>query len=231
MLCPLRKLGYIHIFKSGGTTIMSLFRDACPGAIYIRSWAGACDFPPCGSWKHAAANRARHDNYAFFTFVRDPVERFASAVYEVSRRGFSSAWRKCRPKLAVKTDGEDGRLALSVLEHCVVQPSMRLPRRVDPHFEPQINFMLDDASVLNQLKFVGRVENLSEDLRAILQSHSLNVNEAQLAQTHLRRSGDAGFHRPGQERGKGILLNVSGFTDDNRRTILRAYSTDVRSHV
>ncbi|EOD30843.1 hypothetical protein EMIHUDRAFT_456463 [Emiliania huxleyi CCMP1516] len=51
--------------------------------------------------------------------------------------------------------------------------------------------MLDDVRVLNQLKFVGRVENLSEDLRAILQSHSLNVNEAQLAQTHLRRSGDA----------------------------------------
>ena len=73
------------------------FHGATPGCKpESAEWTGLLDAPgPC-HWKC---------NYSFFTFVRDPVERFGSGLFENAYRASQSNYSTCASQAAAAVMG------------------------------------------------------------------------------------------------------------------------------
>ena len=78
--------------------------------------------------------------YAWFTFVRDPVSKFESGVFELARRG-----APCVLDAGANREGDE--LALNVLESCVLSKDRR--EEVDPHLRPSISYAADAPEKFN----------------------------------------------------------------------------------
>ena len=160
-VCPAAKLALIHVFKAAGTTIMASMNDLC-NTVFGVPVHMVCTY---GSWCDSSLQEAWHTikDYAWFTFVRDPIRRFESATFEVARRNLSCAIEA----------GDAGRrgdaLAQAVLDRCVLRPS-EAGEETDPHLKPQINFLLEPPglTVSARLSYVGHVETLDTDWPALV---------------------------------------------------------------
>ena len=99
--------------------------------------------------------------YAWFTFVRDPVSKFESGVFELAKRA-----APCVLDAGANREGDE--LALAVLDRCLrwIEPDADI---MDPHLKPQIDFFLQaDQSVLPQLEYIGHVETMTDDWPALV---------------------------------------------------------------
>ena len=129
-LCHPIRTGFVHIFKSSGSSVATAFRQQCQGLYGMTSVDQLCPYDFCTIHRPDAAFR----NYSFFTFVRrDPIERFVSGVLEIDRRGQLQPW------LPSHRQGASGNeLALMILRRCLsAGASCSLPQA--HHLDPQVD--------------------------------------------------------------------------------------------
>lgn len=96
VVCPALKLGYVHIYKAGGTSAIDIVQRICPDQCLVQyqNW-GSCETLPHHSLtcctkairtSHGADRASALDGLTLFTTVRDPVERFRSGLGEILLR-------------------------------------------------------------------------------------------------------------------------------------------------
>jgi len=75
-LCPPVKTGFVHIYKSAGSAVGKAFRRLCD----LRHGANTSVLV------HQKLTTLPLHDYKFFTFIRNPDQRFLSGVFECHRR-------------------------------------------------------------------------------------------------------------------------------------------------
>lgn len=80
--CHSLKVAFLHIYKNGGSFMGGIFKAFCPRNVTKCASYNAKhnDNPFCD------LNISDYADYRFYTFVRDPISRFASGVYELGVR-------------------------------------------------------------------------------------------------------------------------------------------------
>ena len=156
--CAQAKLAFIHTYKSGGTTIASSLHRLCRES-YGPPPLGESGFvcknnPACAQSLSEAWSLMA--NYTWFTFVREPVSRFESSVFELARREKPCA-------IDAAKDGSVGdELALNILRQCLLETRQR--EKPDPHIKPQVSFFLEpDRTVTPLLAYVGHIEKVVDE--------------------------------------------------------------------
>ena len=179
IVCPGAKLAFIHVYKAAGTTIIASLHDLCQSvgsqARLICGHDNEKSWPVLegddGMWCDQTLAEAWDDisDYTWFTFVRDPVERFKSGLFENAYRASTSNYTTCAGQAGNSKEGIEGdELALAVLDRCLrwLEPDSDL---LDPHLKPQIDFFLQsDQSVMPRLAYIGHVEMLADDWPALV---------------------------------------------------------------
>ena len=156
-LCHPLRVGYVHIYKSGGTEIASEFKRLCQQ----RFGNGAADLLCKHAFCTTHSIQPALANYTYFTFVRrDTVGRFASATMELARRHVLQPWLRKMGAVghAISTD----QLGEIILEHCVrVGPTCSLADA--HHLDPQHAFLSHHLALLPSLRFVGILEAIDTE--------------------------------------------------------------------
>jgi len=162
-VCPAARLAFIHIFKCAGTTLIASMHDLCratygdEGFCVTTGAPWVCRGGPTRTMEEEWANI---QSYTWFTFVREPVSKFESGIFELARRNGPCV-------LGAGATSEGDQLALDVLDSCVLSTERR--EEVDPHLRPSINYLLEpDGSVTPLLAYVGRVETFVDDWPALV---------------------------------------------------------------
>lgn len=220
-VCAPAKLAFIHTYKSGGTTIAGSLHQLCrtmfdsppqneSGLVCKHNPSCAQSLPE--AWGLMA-------NYTWFTFVREPVSKFESGVFELARRGVPCA-------MHAAADGKAGdELALNILHRCLLGLHDQRP---NPHIKPQVDFLLEpNYRATPLLKYVGHIENVTTEWPAIVARFfgakpAAQVRAALLEDELHARDGTGGEYAnnvPGQFR-----LQITNETV--RRHVLRAYKVD-----
>ena len=178
IVCPGAQLAFIHVYKAAGTTIIASLHDLCQsigskarlicGHDNEKTWPVLqgddqmwCDQTLAEAWDDIA-------NYSWFTFVREPVDRFKSGTFENAYRAIAGNYSTCASQASEsKADIHDDELAVAVLNHCLrwLAPDADL---LDPHLKPQIDFFLQNDQVMPQLAYIGQVETLVDDWPALV---------------------------------------------------------------
>ena len=135
-------------------------------------------------------------NITYFTFVRDPAERWSSAIYELARRdGGAVLAGLMRGHNVTGLSGESlARLILRV-------QSERRHGTIDGHLNSQTNFVRllrqtpSHGDVIPSLRYVGRVETMAEDFAALMDAHfGLGAAKAVALLEHSRNSKDPAYY-------------------------------------
>lgn len=184
-LCPSKKIGYLHVFKSGGTSVIALLETICPDFKLVCS----SRMPWCQPFAPGMYDRMGVANYSFFTFVRDPLDRFTSAVYELAQRGNfirnnersigvrRGAHRRtgwAGPHLGdVERHGGESvadHIARAVLEKCLGPGAETV---CDRHLDLQIEFLNSDDGLLplELVSHVGVMSRMTQQLPALILRH------------------------------------------------------------
>ena len=155
--CPEKKFIYIRIPKAANSTITALLWNQLndmisdpitPTKSIKKSFENVTDL---GIKKSLEAKKT----YFFFTVVRNPYDRVLSAYLQKLK---SPIYQK-RYKNAIAKAG-DGTLSFNSFCHFLDQGGLYK----DPHWIPQFDFMWPSC---DRLDFIGRFENLHEDLNHI----------------------------------------------------------------
>lgn len=239
VVCPGAQLAFVHVYKAAGTTIIASLHDLCQsmgsqarlicGHDDEKSWPVLegddqmwCDQTLAEAWDDIA-------NYSFFTFVRDPVERFQSGLFENAYRASMSNYSTCASQAGNSKEGIEGdELALAVLDRCLrwIEPDADI---LDPHLKPQIDFFLQvDQSVMPQLEYIGHVETMVNDWPALVSKFFGKRAGAQVRKILQRgalkvRSEDSDQYAVGGLDPKFYNLKMG---DSTRRTIADAFLID-----
>ncbi|KAL1512260.1 hypothetical protein AB1Y20_005522 [Prymnesium parvum] len=202
-LCPPARVGYIHIFKSAGTTIASTFHYLCD-----KRFGANSTFVKMGVQTNA--DRLHIKDYRYFSFVRKPDERLLSAIYEVHLRN----------------KGIDGH-ELETMSPSNFVKSVLLRQLndslVNTHLFPQVTFLLESGKVVPSLVYLGRVENLSDELAAIVsemfKDRTAGTEAKQYLLHHLKRS------RPQASPDPVAHLKVTDMRHDTKALLMGTYIT------
>jgi hypothetical protein len=239
VVCPGAQLAFVHVYKAAGTTIIASLHDLCQsmgsqarlicGHDDEKSWPVLegddqmwCDQTLAEAWDDIA-------NYSWFTFVRDPVERFQSGLFENAYRASMSNYSTCASQAGNSKEGIEGdELALAVLDRCLrwIEPDADI---LDPHLKPQIDFFLQaDQSVMPQLEYIGHVETMVNDWPALVSKFFGKRAGAQVRKVLQRgalkvRSEDSDQYAVGGLDPKFYNLKMG---DSTRRTIADAFLID-----
>lgn len=92
-VCPAARLAFIHNFKCAGTTLIASMHDLCRATygdegfcvqeLQESSSPWFCRGGPTRTMEEEWANI---QSYTWFTFVREPVSKFESGIFELARR-------------------------------------------------------------------------------------------------------------------------------------------------
>lgn len=140
--------------------------------------------PWCEPFEPGMYNRMKIANYTIFTFVRDPMDRFTSAVHELALRGnfirnsMSSigvrrgsqrrqGWWGQHVGDVVRREGEAAadHISRAVLEKCLGPGSYTV---CDRHLDLQIDFLFSDDGPLELLSHVGVMSQMTQQLPALI---------------------------------------------------------------
>ena len=129
IVCPGARLAFIHVYKASGTTIIASLHDLCQAmgseARLICGHDGEKKWPVLQGddqmWCDQTLAEAWDDigNYSFFTFVRDPVERFGSGLFENAYRASQSNYSTCASQAGDSKEGIEGAIARTGAQACV----------------------------------------------------------------------------------------------------------------
>lgn len=181
IVCPGAKVAFIHVYKAAGTTIIATLHDLCQSInSQARLLCGGYDefpWPVLEGDKQMWCDQTLDEawptikDYSWFTFVREPVDRFASGVFENAYRAKKNNYTTCvtGPNYngPNNLDVEGDELAEAVLRNCLHNLP---PFTYDPHLKPQLDYLLesDNATVLPQLDYIGHVERIADDWSALV---------------------------------------------------------------
>ena len=239
IVCPGAELAFIHVYKAAGTTIIASLHDLCQsmgsqarlicGHDDEKRWPVLegddqmwCDQTLAEAWEDIS-------NYSFFSFVRDPVDRFQSGLFENAYRASMSNYSTCASQAGNSKEGIEGdELALAVLDRCLrwIEPDSDI---LDPHLKPQIDFFLQaDQSVMPELAYIGHVETMVDDWPALVSKFFGKKAGAQVKKlmqkgTLKARSEDSDQYAVGGLDPKFYNLKMG---DSTRRTIADAFLID-----
>ena len=210
-LCPPIEAGFVHIFKSAGTSLGVAFRQLCdtyfgPNTAVVQCNGG----PTCDpiAWETR--------RYRFFSFTRDVKERFLSAMYEVDRHsGLKHTAAPAAPAAFIR----------HVL-HDVMDSSLS-----DAHFDPQVAFLVQGGAIVPRLTHLGRVEHLETDMVTIA-TELFNATPATTVAADTRRALADRYrdrHDANYSGSRGVAaLRVEDMDSATRAAMRRAFLVDVR---
>lgn len=153
--CPHLRVGFVHIYKAAGTTGKALLEAGCPELRHHYSCCG-CDDEPTPNVCHKKTTTLmdgsndvhwEKDVDVAFTFVRDPVDRFQSGLFELALRGDArvSDWLARSRKL--------GRTLADIAIDDLLKDNPR--RTPNPHLMMQLSFLSSERKPLPGLKHVA----------------------------------------------------------------------------
>ena len=221
-VCAPAKLAFIHTYKSGGTTIAGSLHQLCketydwpaPGESggYVCKNNPACSVSLSEAWGLMA-------NYTWFTFVREPVSRLESGIFELARR-------ENRCVMDAAKDGSGDELALNVVRKCLL--GLREHQRPDPHIKPQLSYLLEpNRTVTPLLAYVGHIEDVTNQWPAIVAAffgaeHGAQVRASLLQDVLHARDGSRGEYA--EDVPSKFRLQIA--QDATRATVMQAYRAD-----
>lgn len=140
-------LCFTHVHKCGGTTVMNLFKY-----LYSNQYLDALYHPKdFYEWLFDLKDR----DIMLFTFVRDPVDRFISAFYEMKRRHneMNGNYRKSK-----ESDLKEMRSLLN--DMLALKERNEFPWKFDKHLWPQMLFLIDHRGEVLEYNYIGMMDNM-----------------------------------------------------------------------
>ena len=178
-----RKFVYVHIPKCAGNTVKSVL-----------------NIP---NHDHSGIAQKYISDYFKFAFVRNPWDRFISA-YEYIKGG---GWKQNNPDQDWDKPDCDAINSFSSLKEFARNPKVWTGMM---HFRPQFNYVTIDKKT-DCLDFIGRVENLDNDLKFICDQIGHKYNRL----PHINKS-------------KKIHQHYKSYYDDELKNIVATiYSKDI----
>eukprot|EP01083_Nonionella_stella_P211942 765833_1 len=174
-----KELGYVHVFKAGGSTIQSgLDRLSKNQSImnvtaYDESRSSKNYVIPFEGLSLHQLLDFINDQTFVFTFIRDPISKFLSGFFEISRRRQSAQTLRLKRQHVEKMEGIDVlRLWIKAMlrnkrHHPTIPKMLRSSNFLDKHTAPNVNFMYTYRDLFN---FVGVINNVNNDMPQVLQS-------------------------------------------------------------
>ncbi|MEP4767559.1 MAG: sulfotransferase family 2 domain-containing protein [Roseibium sp.] len=148
---PTLKTVFVHIPKTGGSTISTILRRPNPLRLSKHDPSPAID-KHSSVFEHLEHLGPEAGEYFKFSFVRNPWDRLVSAYHYIIAR---------RPEFELVANHDNFE---SFLASFIETPSQFLDI---PYFRPQSSFLLDDNGEM-PLDFLGRFETFENDLRVVL---------------------------------------------------------------
>ena len=185
-LCLPIKWGYIHIFKSAGSTIARVFIAQCEQNFGSNATLALVGRKP-------GLNQTFLATFTWFTFVRNTHDRLASSIFEEFRRGHLQELSGTRSPAAVV-----GKLIESCIRGIILCPA---------HLHPQFSFLADPSQQFSRVRFLGRVETIVDELPHLLSFAFRDKGIAQQVRTLLQNTKVRDRHSP--EYAAGNLTNPS----------------------
>ena len=226
-----RTVVYAHDYKAAGTTVLAMVRELCPNAVklYQSSHKGRL-LPDPGN-----PTKSFGENYTLFTFVRDPVERFQSGLFELSVR--HDKWinnmislKEDKMKKAMENKKKN---AFNVtVASLAIEDLLHRTRGayVDPHIQPQALFFIDKNQRTLPLSYVGVVSpNFEQEIQTIAvklfgwTDAKGSVIKALQDKSHARDSHDLVYRSRAIENGNVRDEHIDDITKNN---IHRFYDID-----
>ncbi|MGI9368523.1 MAG: sulfotransferase family 2 domain-containing protein [Ruegeria sp.] len=149
---PTLKTVFVHIPKTGGSTVSTILRRPNFGSLTKHDPSPAID-KHSSIFAHLEQLGPQDKDYFKFSFVRNPWDRLVSAYHYVIER------RK-ELELVANHNSFDG-----FLSSFIEEPSQYLDL---PYFRPQSSFLVGDNGEM-PLDFLGRFETFEKDLGVVLQ--------------------------------------------------------------
>lgn len=170
VVCRPIGVAFVHVFKAAGTTGMYLLEKNCPAPLeqYIH-WPCENEVNKHASWRCHELPHDAGEVFAnvsqTFTFVRDPVDRFQSAVFEFALRDmtYNRSWLQ-RTRAKAEASGT------TVADVAIAEIGKAFQRHihVDQHMIPQTFSLIHDGSVVPFLSHIALVgPGFEEELEAI----------------------------------------------------------------
>ena len=239
-MCDAAQLAFAHVFKSAGSTIMDSMARLCNSTFgeeahgYRRNKGCDSVSPPDGPRWNCGEEMPPHvADYTWFTFVREPLSRFASGIFELGKRSLPCVKKADKVASREQDSGGDG-LALQVLERCVLVMADEAWRKahlratVDEHLMLQTSVLMGrDAEVTPLLSFVGAVETMNDDWPALVATFFGAEAGAEVGAglrngtLHLRDQNSDQYAEPTDQR---FRVNIT--TPSVRRALAAAYRVD-----
>lgn len=170
-------ISYVHVFKCGGTLVQNVLTT-------LHEQRHIANL-------HTPGREARHYHLLFarerlfdlgdedlmlFSYIRDPVERFISAFYEVKRRQTLDLFYNAADN-DTEADLSGMRWILNEMQTLKRENnfawSLENPASwsMDQHFRPQMHFLTDSYGAPFRFNYIGQVDNISVTLPQILQKY------------------------------------------------------------
>lgn len=199
VVCRPRGVAFIHVFKAAGTTGMRLLEMVCPAPLdqYIH-WPCVNEASRHPGWR---CHEKPHDKQRVwanvsvaFTFVRDPLERFQSSLFEVCLRDQTHHHGYLEPRVE-RAKSRGTTVAGVVLDELIEARSKG--HRINQHFFAQTLFITDNGRPIPQLKYVAMLgPNFNAEIAALTRAvFGVDVASLQFEQQHLRSWRDAAYAR------------------------------------
>jgi hypothetical protein len=174
-----RRMLFVHIPKTGGSSVEQLLREACPDARTV------------GRQRHARLQRIlRHEpglaDYFSFGFVRNPWSRMVSWYSMIDTWNHRWGPASGRPQEGQWGSTRDGNplwravAAYADFEEFVLRGTAEHDRLA----MPQVDYLVADD---RRVDFVGRTEHLAEDITTL--QHELDLPAIELPHRNARSSG------------------------------------------
>ena len=257
-----KELFYDHVFKAAGSTILGNLGVLIKRGIlanltklgidyFIRGDRRKDNFQRNGPWTWIHPVSFYHfidNNTISFSFVRDPVDKFLSAFYEIHYRYFVSHQRQHLP-LGVTHENID-KSGIQIMRLWIdellsrkrrnrvnshLKPKSTSKRRrlknqwVDHHLSPNMQFLQDEHGTSNiPFNFIGDLKNLAVDLPQILEpfilDEALRRNHTKFMElVKKRRVQDVDYSDPTASK---FRIDRSELSDEDVSSICDLYYLD-----
>jgi len=165
-VCPDYGVAFVHIYKAAGTTGKALVERGCPSMRHQYCCCG------CNAETRQVVCHVKNPDgdvdwatnvTTTFAFVRDPLERFQSGIFELARR--NDPWLL---PLLKQAESERRTVADVVIDDLWSRHSKDPIRKADPHIMPQTYFLNDAGTPVSRLKYIARIgPQFTEELQAL----------------------------------------------------------------
>ena len=241
------KLVYYHIYKAGGTTIQKLLTKLVQeNKVNLDKFDKEKVNRDVIWWKYLLKSYDNNTEYLFnvikpkllnnkniykFSFVRDPIERFLSAFYEINRKHFDN------PNYNPNKTGIQllRRLIKRMKTDLENNKSIKTDIYRDWHLWPNYQFLSDENWKPIKFDYIGYSKNIDYDLPIILKPYLINDEQEQhdgiiMTKHRVRESSNSYRDINGniEKVNNRFFINISMLTDLDIRNLCNLYWMDYK---